>query len=152
VAPVTDNQNKMTFPKTVSNSEPKLRRVYPFSKGVSDGGKEMKALLGGKGANLCEMAKIGLNVPPGFTITTEVCEQFHQAGGKLPEGLWEEVLDALHFVESTHGGKFGDVQQPLLVSIRSGAALSMPGMMDTGTFNAMICELVRLYSLCLFPK
>ncbi|KAL4538716.1 hypothetical protein Ndes2526B_g02998 [Nannochloris sp. 'desiccata'] len=109
----------------------KSKRVYPFIKGKSDGGKDMKALLGGKGANLCEMAKFGLNVPPGFTITTEVCEQFQLAGGQLPEGVWEDVLASLAEVEAAYGCKFGDPNDPLLLSVRSGAALSMPGMMDT---------------------
>jgi pyruvate,orthophosphate dikinase len=108
-----------------------LQRVYTFIKGNSDGGKDMKALLGGKGANLCEMAKLGLNVPPGFTISTEVCEQFQIAGGKLPDGAWEDILASLAEVEAAHGCKFGDPNDPLLLSVRSGAAISMPGMMDT---------------------
>lgn len=107
------------------------KRVYTFVKGNSDGGKEMKALLGGKGANLCEMARFGLNVPPGFTISTEVCEQFYKAGEKLPDGVWEEVLTSLAEVEDAYGCKFGDANAPLLLSVRSGAALSMPGMMNT---------------------
>ncbi|KAG2446243.1 hypothetical protein HXX76_000835 [Chlamydomonas incerta] len=91
----------------------------------------MKELLGGKGANLCEMARCGLNVPPGFTITTEVCEEFYANGGKLPEPLKVEVKAAVAAVEAKMGLKFGDVNTPLLVSVRSGAAVSMPGMMDT---------------------
>lgn len=91
----------------------------------------MKQLLGGKGANLCEMAALGLNVPPGFTITTEVCQQFYDSGHRLPAGLMDEVLDALKLVENARGCKFADKTNPLLLSVRSGAAVSMPGMMDT---------------------
>ncbi|CAD7695146.1 unnamed protein product [Ostreobium quekettii] len=112
-------------------SETPDRRVFLFKKGQSAGRKEMKWLLGGKGANLCEMARVGLNVPPGLTISTEVCEQFHDCGGALPEGLWDEIMEALKEVEEARGQKFGDVDNPLCVSIRSGAAISMPGMMDT---------------------
>lgn len=106
-------------------------RVFTFKKGESAGSKEMKALLGGKGANLCEMARNGLNVPAGLTISTEVCQEFNKLGGALPDGLWEEVLEALKTVEEARGLKFGDTEKPLLVSVRSGAAVSMPGMMDT---------------------
>lgn len=107
------------------------RRVYPFLKGESPGNKDMKTLLGGKGANLCEMARLGLNVPPGFTITTEVCQQFYDSGHRLPTGLMDEVLSALRLVEQGRGCKFADKSNPLLLSVRSGAAVSMPGMMDT---------------------
>jgi len=91
----------------------------------------MKQLLGGKGANLAEMVGIGLAVPPGFTITTEACNMFHETGRRLPDGSWEEVLEALGTVEEELGLKFGDKTSPLLLSVRSGAAVSMPGMMDT---------------------
>lgn len=91
----------------------------------------MKQLLGGKGANLAEMSSIGLSVPPGFTITTEACNAFHESGRVLPDGCWEQVLDALTTIESELGLKFGDTNSPLLLSVRSGAAVSMPGMMDT---------------------
>lgn len=91
----------------------------------------MKALLGGKGANLAEMSSIGLSVPPGFTITTEVCDVFHKSGGQLPPGCWEETLSCLRVVEEELGCKLGDASSPLLLSVRSGAAVSMPGMMDT---------------------
>ena len=87
--------------------------------------------LGGKGANLCEMAKIGLNVPPGFTITTSVCAAVCAGDGDLPPGVWDDVLAALAVVERAAGARFGDADNPLLLSVRSGAALSMPGMMDT---------------------
>ncbi|EFJ43008.1 pyruvate phosphate dikinase [Volvox carteri f. nagariensis] len=106
-----------------------IRRIFPFSRGNSDGDKSMKELLGGKGANLCEMARCGLNVPPGFTITTEVCQEFYPE--KLPEELLAEVRNAVAGVEAEMGLKFGDPASPLLFSVRSGAAVSMPGMMDT---------------------
>ena len=88
-------------------------------------------LLGGKGGNLAEMARIGLPVPPGFTITTEACNAYFSAGGQLPEGLWDQAQTALHQVEQQAGKTFGDPDNPLLVSCRSGAKFSMPGMMDT---------------------
>ena len=103
------------------------KRVYLFR----EGDKDMKDLLGGKGANLAEMSNIGLPVPPGFTITTEVCTGYYESGRKLPDGLMEEVHRALATVESDLGKKFGDPANPLLVSVRSGAKFSMPGMMDT---------------------
>ena len=92
---------------------------------------DMKALLGGKGANLAEMTRIKLPVPPGFTVTTEACNAYLAAGLKFPEGLWEQELEALAGVEAQTGKKFGDPANPLLVSCRSGAKFSMPGMMDT---------------------
>lgn len=101
--------------------------VYLFN----EGNKDMRALLGGKGANLAEMTKIGLPVPQGFTITTEVCNEFFTAGHKLPDGLLDEAWVALHKLEEHTGKTFGDTENPLLVSVRSGAAISMPGMMDT---------------------
>lgn len=100
--------------------------VYMFA----EGNAEMRELLGGKGAGLAEMAGIGLPVPPGFTITTAACNQF-SATGSLPPGLWAQVQDALRVVEVQAGRRFGDPQKPLLVSVRSGAKFSMPGMMDT---------------------
>jgi pyruvate,orthophosphate dikinase len=101
--------------------------VYFFG----EGGKEMKALLGGKGANLSEMSKIGVPVPPGFTITTKVCNEYYENNKKYPEGLKVQVEDNLNKLEEKTGKKFGDPKNPLLVSVRSGAAISMPGMMDT---------------------
>jgi pyruvate,orthophosphate dikinase len=101
--------------------------VYAFAEG--DG--KNKKLLGGKGANLCEMTQIGLNVPPGFTITTETCLDYLAAGHKLPEGLMQEVREHMTKLEKATGKGFGDVNNPLLVSVRSGSAMSMPGMMDT---------------------
>ncbi|GBG90091.1 hypothetical protein CBR_g50184 [Chara braunii] len=91
----------------------------------------MKDLLGGKGANLAEMATIGLSVPPGLTITTETCGLFHANGSRLPDNIWEDVLKGLKTIEQDLGFNFGDPERALLVSVRSGAAISMPGMMDT---------------------
>ena len=105
--------------------------VYAFGGGSAEGRADMKALLGGKGANLAEMANLGLPVPPGFTITTEVCTVFSATGGTYPEGLAAQVDVALAAVGSLVGKRFGDAANPLLVSIRSGARASMPGMMDT---------------------
>lgn len=106
--------------------------VYHFGKGKSEGSKAMKDLLGGKGANLAEMASIGLSVPPGFTVSTEACQQYQQAAGQaLPPGLWDDILDGLRWVEEYMGARLGDPDRPLLLSVRSGAAVSMPGMMDT---------------------
>uniref|UniRef100_A0A452Z2W8 pyruvate, phosphate dikinase n=2 Tax=Aegilops tauschii subsp. strangulata TaxID=200361 RepID=A0A452Z2W8_AEGTS len=107
------------------------KRVFHFGKGKSEGNKAMKDLLGGKGANLAEMASIGLSVPPGFTVSTEACEQYQAAGRALPPGLWEETLEGLRWVEEYMGARLGDPARPLLLSVRSGAAVSMPGMMDT---------------------
>ncbi|PNT71289.1 hypothetical protein BRADI_2g25745v3 [Brachypodium distachyon] len=109
----------------------RVQRVFHFGKGKSDGNKAMKDLLGGKGANLAEMASIGLSVPPGFTVSTEACEQYQAAGRALPPGLWEETLEGLRWVEEYMGARLGDPKRPLLLSVRSGAAVSMPGMMDT---------------------
>ncbi|MFQ5722538.1 MAG: PEP/pyruvate-binding domain-containing protein, partial [Candidatus Aminicenantales bacterium] len=105
--------------------------VFFFAEGKADGHKEMKDLLGGKGANLAEMAAIGLPVPPGFTISTEVCNLFARSKGKLPAEVKKEVLVNLKRLERVSGQKFGDEGNPLLVSVRSGAKFSMPGMMDT---------------------
>src|SRR3990172_7981738 len=91
----------------------------------------VRALLGGKGANLAEMTRTGVPVPPGFTVTTEACNAYLGAGQQLPEGLWDQVLAALALVEADAGKRFGDSANPLLVSSRSGAKFSMPGMMDT---------------------
>lgn len=100
--------------------------VYLFR----EGNAKMKNLLGGKGANLAEMTRIGLPVPPGFIITTEACNQ-HSKTGKFPEGMWQQTLQALQWIEKQTGKKFGDETNPLFVSVRSGAKFSMPGMMDT---------------------
>ena len=105
--------------------------VYRFGEGKADGRADMKNLLGGKGANLAEMSNLGLPVPPGFTITTEVCTHFYQNAKSYPAGLEGDVKAALAAVEQQVGRKFGDADNPLLVSVRSGARVSMPGMMDT---------------------
>ncbi|MCC7229299.1 MAG: pyruvate, phosphate dikinase [Fimbriimonadaceae bacterium] len=103
------------------------KRVYLFR----EGNATMRDLLGGKGANLAEMTNIGLPVPPGFTITTEVCNEYHKVGNQLPAGLMDETRSALADLEKSLGKTFGDPDNPLLVSVRSGAKFSMPGMMDT---------------------
>lgn len=105
--------------------------VYFFSKDFSEGKKEMKSLLGGKGANLAEMSNLELPIPPGFTITTEVCDLYYKNDKNYPEGLEQEVENNLKRLEELMGKKLGDSDDPLLVSVRSGAAVSMPGMMDT---------------------
>src|SRR5665213_70403 len=112
-------------------SKTSAKRVYFFGGTKADGNKEMKNLLGGKGANLAEMANIGLPVPPGFTITTEVCTEFYAGGKKLPKGLDADIRSMVARMEKLVGAKFGDHENPLLVSVRSGARASMPGMMDT---------------------
>ncbi len=105
--------------------------VYFFGNGSADGRAEMKHLLGGKGANLAEMTNLGIPVPPGFTITTEVCNLYYKNNKQYPEGLAEEIEQNLARLEQLMGAKLGDANNPLLVSVRSGAAASMPGMMDT---------------------
>ncbi len=105
--------------------------VYTFGDGKAEGASEMKNLLGGKGANLAEMSNLGLPVPPGFTITTEVCTAFYENGRQYPAELTQQVEAALLHVGQLTGRSFGDAKNPLLVSVRSGARASMPGMMDT---------------------
>jgi pyruvate,orthophosphate dikinase len=118
--------------------------VYLFR----EGSKDMRDLLGGKGAGVAEMTRAGMPVPPGFTITTETCRQYYAGGKKFPDGLWEQVLEALKDVEKQTGKGFGDPKNPLLVSVRSGAKFSMPGMMDTvlnlGLNQATLNGLARL--------
>src|SRR5436853_3581228 len=104
-----------------------MRYVYDFDE-PSEGGR---ALLGGKGIGLAEMTQLGLPVPAGFTITTEACREYMRAGKQIPEGLDAEVLEHVERLERRAGKRFGDPHDPLLVSVRSGAAVSMPGMMDT---------------------
>lgn len=105
--------------------------VYYFGKEKAEGDAKMKNLLGGKGANLSEMVKIGIPVPPGFTISTEVCKYYYEHGNTYPESLENEVEEAVKLLEEETGKGFGSTEKPLLVSVRSGAAISMPGMMDT---------------------
>jgi pyruvate, orthophosphate dikinase len=113
--------------KQVAARTPAHKWVYRFDEGSAS----MRDLLGGKGAGVAEMTRAGLPVPPGFTITTEACNAFYARGAKFPEGLWEQVEKALRGVEKATGKGFGDPRNPLLVSVRSGAKFSMPGMMDT---------------------
>ena len=105
--------------------------VYLFANGESDGNGDMKDLLGGKGAGLAEMTNAGLPVPPGFTITTQACNAYYSGGEHFPEGMWNQVLSAMKKTEAATGKEFGNISNPLLVSVRSGAKFSMPGMMDT---------------------
>ncbi len=107
------------------------KAVYFFSSGQTDGNAGMKAILGGKGANLAEMTSLGIPVPPGFTISTEVCAHYYAQQSQLPDWIFRPVKEAMARVETLIGKKFGDVKSPLLVSVRSGARASMPGMMDT---------------------
>ncbi len=109
----------------------KKKFVYFFGDGKAEGRGDMKDLLGGKGAGLAEMTNLGIRVPSGFTITTEACIEYYKMGKAYPEGMWDETLEHLHRVEKSMGHKFGDSNNPLLVSVRSGAKVSMPGMMDT---------------------
>ncbi len=113
------------------SSGSKIKRVYFFGSGKAEGNANMKDLLGGKGANLADMTLAGLPVPPGFTITTESCGDYNKLGQKFPAGLIEEVRANIAKMEKATGKKFGDPKNPLLVAVRSGAKMSMPGMMDT---------------------
>ena len=108
-----------------------MKSVYCFGKNNSDGQADIKNLLGGKGANLAEMAKLGIPVPAGLTITSDVCNYYYNNDQKFPINLEEEVKEALQKVELDMGKKFGDFSDPLLLSVRSGARISMPGMMET---------------------
>ena len=128
-------------------SNPKF--VYFFGNGKADGDASMKNELGGKGANLAEMTSLGIPVPPGFTISTEVCKLFYENNRSYPEGLKEAVAANLEALEKLQGKKLGDADDPLLVSVRSGAAISMPGMMDTilnlgMNDKAMQLEMIRM--------
>lgn len=109
----------------------KGKHVFTFGIGSADGDKTMKELLGGKGANLAEMSSIGLPVPAGFTITTEACDYYSTHNSEWPKGLKDQVKSGVDFIEDIMGTTFGDSEHPLLLSVRSGAAVSMPGMMDT---------------------
>src|SRR5437867_6549865 len=107
------------------------RTLYFFGNGKADGSGDMKAELGGKGAGLAEMSKPGIPVPPGFTITTSVCMDYYRNGKKISKGLDALMKQYLEKLEKAAGKKLGDPKDPLLVSVRSGAKVSMPGMMDT---------------------
>ena len=124
------------------------KRVYTFGNGQAEGKAGMKNLLGGKGANLAEMNLIGVPVPPGFTITTDVCSEYYTLGrDKVVELLKPEVEKAMAGVEQLMKSQFGDIENPLLVSVRSGARASMPGMMDTilnlGLNDAVVEGMIR---------
>ncbi len=108
-----------------------MKYIYSFGDGVADGRSDMKNLLGGKGANLAEMNILGIPVPPGFTLTTEVCTEYYKNNKSFPEGLSQELKESLSEVELIMGTEFGDPNNPLLLSVRSGARQSMPGMMET---------------------
>src|SRR3989338_8032019 len=118
----------------MSNPKGELKMANEIKKYVyafEEGNAKMKELLGGKGANLAEMTNLGIPVPPGFTITTEACVLFYKIGKKYPDGAMDQVETKLKELERKTGKKFGDAKNPLLVSVRSGAKFSMPGMMDT---------------------
>src|SRR5579875_2347130 len=133
--------DKTAMPRAIQGSE---SFIVFFEKG--DGSQ--KNLLGGKGAGLAEMTRAGLPVPPGFTITTEACLRYYELGGTMPPGLTGAVHDALHELERRTNKGFGDAENPLLVSVRSGARVSMPGMMDTilnlGLNDATVAGLAAL--------
>ena len=123
--------SKSAITKSGKQSGKPGKMIYYFGAKKCDGDGTMKALLGGKGANLAQMTKIGLPVPPGFTITTQVCIDYYKHGKKFPKGLEDDVASAMKLMEKETGKKFGDPKNALLVSVRSGARDSMPGMMDT---------------------
>ena len=121
-----------TAPESAATSQSQGEKyVYRFGRGHADGSADIKNLLGGKGAGLAEMTNIAVPVPPGFTITTEVCTAFYKNNRSYPDGLEAQVSDAVRFIEKLIERRFGDPEKPLLVSVRSGARVSMPGMMDT---------------------
>jgi pyruvate, orthophosphate dikinase len=136
---ITTIQESMMTVKKGTSKMAKNRAVYFFGAGKADGNAAMKNLLGGKGANLAEMCKLGIPVPAGFTVTTEVCVDYFRAGMKHPRGLKAEVAAALAKVEKAMGLKFGDPNSTLLLSCRSGARMSMPGMMET-VLNIGLCS------------
>ena len=117
----------------------KKKRVYRFGGKTAEGDGHMRELLGGKGANLAEMSRLGMPVPAGFTITTECCAEYYSLGGGYTDDLKKEVAEAMRATETIMGKKFGDPSDPLLVSCRSGARSSMPGMMDT-ILNIGLCS------------
>ena len=150
-APKSGRAVRKTPPKFTPKSAPKTKakkRVYFFGNGKAEGNAQMKDLLGGKGANLADMTLVPLPVPPGFTITTETCGDYNDAGQKLPKGLMDEVRANITRVEKATGKRLGDPSNPLLVAARSGAKMSMPGMMDTvlniGLSDAAVEGLARL--------
>ena len=124
-------RSKTTKKKSAKIKRVKQRYVYWFGDGTADGDRGMKNLLGGKGANLAEMCNLGVPVPPGFTISTDVCTEYNENKRTYPKGLQEEIEASLRRLEKSLGKGFGDHENPLLLSVRSGARVSMPGMMDT---------------------
>src|SRR6267378_8134370 len=141
----TRRRSKRQARAAVAGKRKKARRyVYYFGDGHADGSGGMKPLLGGKGANLHEMTRIGLPVPPGFTITTEVCSYFYDHNRTYPKQLEAQVATATAKIEKSTGKRFGDQERPLLVSVRSGARDSMPGMMDTILNLGMNDEVVEI--------
>ncbi len=136
-----------TTENPVSTTNATAKYVYLFGDGKADGSADMRNLLGGKGAGLAEMTNLGVPVPPGFTITTEVCTAFYELGRSYPKDLDQQVRDGVTFVEKLLDRRFGDPERPLLVSVRSGARVSMPGMMDTvlnlGLNDAVAAGLAR---------
>ena len=122
---------KASAPKRRKRASKAEKYVYFFGNGKAEGKAEMKSLLGGKGANLAEMTNLGVPVPPGFTITTKTCESFYKNDRHYPKGLEEQIEENIVRLEKAMGAQFGNLESPLLVSVRSGAAVSMPGMMDT---------------------
>src|SRR5215831_719759 len=141
---VTARQASRARAAVRGNSKKSARYVYYFGDGHADGAGTMKPLLGGKGANLHEMTRIGLPVPPGFTIDTEVCTYFYGHNRSYPPQLEAKVAAALAKLEKSVGKKFGDKERPLLVSVRSGARDSMPGMMDTILNLGMNDDVVKI--------
>src|SRR5919198_5347737 len=117
--------------KSTNSSRKSKKYVYFFGNGKADGNRDMKDILGGKGSGLAEMTNAGLPVPPGFTISTDVCNIYYQQKGKIPAAVDAEIASHLKKLEQTAGATLGSTENPLLVSVRSGAKFSMPGMMDT---------------------
>jgi pyruvate,orthophosphate dikinase len=138
---LTTSKNKAKKVKGMKEKEEKF--VYFFGGGRAEGDAKMKSLLGGKGANLAEMTRLGIPVPPGFTISTQACALFYEQGSQWPAGLEDEVKANLAKLEESMGLRFGDRNNPLLVSVRSGAAVSMPGMMDTVLNLGLNSEVVQ---------
>src|SRR5690606_10823711 len=127
-----ESSNLLKTRSAIGNDRrPKGKYVFFFGGGKAEGREEARYLLGGKGANLHGMTRLGLPVPPGFTISTDVCSYYYSHGKKYPSGLEKQVKQSLARVEKEVGRKFGAKKRPLLVSVRSGAPVSMPGMMDT---------------------
>src|SRR5207249_6324516 len=125
--PTRSRRSTTTSSAAPARPERNGKLIYTFPEGNAG----MRRLLGGKGAGLAEMTNAGLPVPPGFTITTEACNAYYAAGRELPDGLWDDIRAHMSDLERETGKGFGDAENPLLVSVRSGAAFSMPGMMDT---------------------